>query len=223
MTQFNIEIVSDTVCPWCYIGKKKLETAIAQYKERHPGSNDTFSTTWKPYYLNPDSPKTGMDKAILYKAKFGEERAAQIFNRVTQAGAEVGIKFKFGGRTGNTRNSHRLVQLGKSKSPEVQMRVVEELFEAYFEKEQDITSLEVLKTAGVSAGLDEEEVEEWLKTDKGGKQVDEEVMEARMERITGVPNYTINGRYEVGGAQDPQVFLSLFEKIKAQEGRGSEM
>ncbi len=59
MTQFNIEIVSDTVCPWCYIGKKKLETAISQYKEKNPNSNDTFSTTWKPYYLNPDSPKTG--------------------------------------------------------------------------------------------------------------------------------------------------------------------
>jgi predicted DsbA family dithiol-disulfide isomerase len=165
----------------------------------------------------------GMDKATLYKTKFGEERAAQIFNRVAQAGTEVGVNFKFGGRTGNTRNSHRLVQLGKSKSPEVQKRVVEELYEAYFEKEQDITSLEVLKTAGVNAGLDEKEVEEWLKTDKGGKQVDEEVMEARMERITGVPNFTVNGRYEVGGAQDPQVFLSLFEKIKGLEGRGSEM
>lgn len=165
----------------------------------------------------------GMDKATLYKAKFGEERAAMIFNRVAQAGAEVGIKFKFGGRTGNTRNSHRLVQLGKSKSPEVQTRVVEELFEAYFEREQDITSLEVLKDAGVKAGLDENEVMEWLESDRGGKQVDEEVMEARMERITGVPNYTVNGRYEVGGAQDPQVFLGLFEKIKALEGRQSEM
>jgi predicted DsbA family dithiol-disulfide isomerase len=60
MTQFNIEIVSDTVCPWCYIGKKKLEMAISQYRERNPGSNDTFSTTWKPYYLNPDAPKIGM-------------------------------------------------------------------------------------------------------------------------------------------------------------------
>jgi predicted DsbA family dithiol-disulfide isomerase len=59
MTQFNIEIVSDTVCPWCYIGEKKLNSAIAQFKKNHPDSNDTFSTTWKPYYLNPDAPKTG--------------------------------------------------------------------------------------------------------------------------------------------------------------------
>ncbi len=168
-------------------------------------------------------PLIGTDKATLYRAKFGEDRAAMIFDRVTQAGAEVGIKFSFGGKTGNTRNSHRLVQLGKAKSPEVQTRVIEELFQAYFEKEQDITSLEVLKTAGVNAGLDENEVIEWLKSDNGGKQVDEEVMEARMERITGVPNYTVNGRYEVGGAQDPQVFLTLFEKIKTLEGRQSEI
>lgn len=162
---------------------------------------------------------TGIDKVTLYKSRFGEDRAAQIFNRVAQAGAEVGIKFKFGGRTGNTRNSHRLVQLGRTKSPEVQNLVVDELFEAYFEKEQDITSLEVLTKAGVNAGLDEKEVMEWLNSNKGGEQVDEEVMGARMERITGVPNYTVNGRYEIGGAQDPQVFLSLFEKIKALEER----
>ena len=159
-----------------------------------------------------------MDKQTLYKAKFGEERTTQIFSRVAQAGAEVGIHFKFGGRTGNTRNSHRLIQLGRFKSPEIQTRVVEELFVDYFEKERDITSLDVLKEAGVRAGLDEKEVEDWLKSDEGGKLVDEEVMEARMARITGVPNFTINDRYEVGGAQDPQVFLSLFEKIKSREG-----
>ncbi len=164
-----------------------------------------------------------MDKQTLYKAKFGEDRAAMIINRLKETGAAVGIKFSFRGKTGNTRNSHRLIQLGKSKSPEVQTRIVEELFEAYFEKEQDITSLEVLKSAGVNAGINETEVMDWLNSDKGGKQVDEEVMEARMERISGVPNYTVNGRYEVGGAQDPEVFLSLFEKIKTLEGRQSEM
>jgi predicted DsbA family dithiol-disulfide isomerase len=159
-----------------------------------------------------------MEKQALYKAKFGPERAEQIFARVVQAGADVGISFKFGGKTGNTQNSHRLVQLGKSKSPALQTRVIEELFEDYFEKEQDITSLKVLEAAGVRAGLDEKEVKDWLESDKGGKQVDEEVMEARMQRITGVPNFTVNYRYEVGGAQDPQVFLSLFEKIKAMDG-----
>jgi len=221
MTQFNIEIVSDTVCPWCYVGKVKLEKAIEQYKQRHPNDNDTFTETWMPFYLNPGAPKKGIDKAEMYAAKFGPDRAAMIFDRLSQVGKDTGIDFKFGGKTGNTRTSHRLMQLGKTKSPAVQTRVVEELFKAYFENEQDITSPDVLKAAGVRAGLDAKEVDEWLSSDKGGKQVDDEVMSAKMSRITGVPNFTVNGQYEVGGAQDPEVFLGLFEKIKAGEAAKS--
>jgi len=100
----------------------------------------------------------------------------------------------------------------------VQTRVVEELFAAYFENEGDITSHEVLKNAGVKAGLSEEEVKEWLESDKGGKAVDEEVEQAQLNQISGVPNFTVQGKYEIGGAQDPGVFLRLFEKIKAAEG-----
>lgn len=140
-----------------------------------------------------------------------------MFERLSGIGKDVGIAFKFGGKTGNTRNAHRLVQLGKSKSPAVQTRVVEELFEAYFEKEQDITSLEVLKAAGVRAGIEQKEVEEWMDSDAGGKAVDAEVYDAKMQQITGVPNFTVNDRYEIGGAQDSAVFLNLFEKIKAGE------
>jgi len=217
MTKFDIEVVSDTVCPWCYVGKQKLQQAIAAYKELHPDSNDTFSTTWMPFYLNPGAPKKGIDKAAYYKSKFGEDRTAIIFDRLTQVGKDTGINFKFGGKTGNTRDSHRLIQLGKSKSPAVQTRVVEELFSAFFENEGDITSHEVLTKAGVKAGLEEKEVKEWLASDKGGKAVDEEVEQAQLNQISGVPNFTIQGKYEVGGAQDPGVFLRLFEKIKATE------
>ena len=130
---------------------------------------------------------------------------------------DVGINFKFGGKTGNTRDSHRLIQLGKSKSPAIQTRVVEELFAAYFENEGDITSHAVLTSAGVKAGLDEKEVKEWLASDKGGKEVDLEVEQAQQNQISGVPNFTIQGKYEVGGAQDPGVFLRLFEKIRAEQ------
>lgn len=137
-----------------------------------------------------------------------------IFERLSQVGREVGINFKYGGKTGNTRDSHRLVQLGKTKSPALQTRVVEELFAAYFENEQDITSHAVLKEAAIKAGLPKDEVEDWLDSDKGGKEVDAEVYDAKNNHITGVPNFTINGKYEVGGAQDPAVFLRLFEKIK---------
>ncbi len=160
---------------------------------------------------------TGVDKTAYYKAKFGEERTDMIFQRLAQVGQEAGINFKFGGKTGNTRDSHRLIQLGKSKSPAVQTRVVEELFSAYFENEGDITSHEVLQKAGEKAGLDAKEVKEWLASDKGGKEVDVEVEDAQNNQISGVPNFTIQGKYEVGGAQDPGVFLRLFEKIKATE------
>lgn len=219
------------------MGKQKLDKAIQAYKELHPESDDTFTTTWLPFYLNPGAPKIGMsytslsglidqvmlisslgiDKAQAYKAKFGEERVNMIFERLTQVGKESGINFKFSGKTGNTRDSHRLIQLGKKKSPALQTRVVEELFSAYFEQEGDITSHEVLTAAAVRAGLEEKEVVEWLKGENGGKEVDQEVDEAKRNQISGVPNFTLQGKYEVGGAQDPAVFLRLFEKIKAGE------
>ena len=129
----------------------------------------------------------------------------------------MGIAFKFGGKTGNTRDSHRVIQLAKSKSAALETRVVEELFVAYFEKEEDISSHAVLKAAAVRAGLAEPEVDDWLASDKGGKAVDEEVAEAQRNKISGVPNFTLQGKYEVGGAQDPEVFVRLFEKIKAAE------
>ncbi|KAI9049079.1 hypothetical protein LZ554_006927 [Drepanopeziza brunnea f. sp. 'monogermtubi'] len=217
MTKFDIEIVTDSVCPWCYVGKKKLDKAIEAYKEVHPNSEDTFSMTWMSFYLDPGAPKIGVDKIGYYRAKFGRETTDMMFERLSQIGREVGINFKHGGKTGNTRDSHRLIQLGKSKSPAVQTRVVEELFAAYFENEGDITSHDVLLGAAVKAGLDESEAEDWLRSDRGGPEVDREVEQARLKQISGVPNFTVQGKYEIGGVQDPAVFLTLFEKIKAQE------
>lgn len=215
MTHFQIEIVSDTVCPWCYVGKQRLEKGIAKYKAAHPDTKDTFSTTWLPFYLNPDSPKTGVDKRKYYFSKFGEQRSRMMFDRLTSLGKEDGISFKFGGKTGNTRDSHRLIQLGKTKSSEMQTKVVEALFISYFEKEEDITSQAVLLSAGLQAGLPEAEVKEWLSSDRGGPQVDREVLDAQSRAISGVPHFTIQGRYELGGAQEPEAFLEIFERIRS--------
>lgn len=218
MTAFDISIVSDTVCPWCYVGKKKLERGISLYKAAHPNSDDTFSTTWHPFYLDPQAPKKGIDKHASYKAKFGDGKADMIFKRMASVGEDVGIDFKFGGKTGNTGDSHRLIQLGKTKSPEVQTRVVEELFTSYFEKERDITSHDVLREAGVKAGLTKEEVTDWLQSDKGGSEVDKEVAEAQMRAVSGVPNFMLQGKYEIGGAQDAEAFVKVFERVKEIEG-----
>lgn len=138
--------------------------------------------------------------------------------RLAQLGAQEGIHFAFGGMTGNTRDSHRLIQLGKTKSPAMQTRVVEELFTAYFEQERDITSRTVLQDCGEKAGLEAAEVEAWLQSDQGGPEVDREVAEAQRDFVTGVPNFTIDGKFEIQGAEDPSAFVEVFEQIEGTGG-----
>lgn len=135
--------------------------------------------------------------------------------RLAQLGKQVGIDFAYGGKTGNTRDSHRVIQLAKTKGEDMQTRVVEQLFKAYFESEKDITLHEVLLKAAVDGGLDEAETKEWLESDKGGPEVDKEVSAAQRNFISGVPNFTINGKYEVQGAEEPPAFLDIFQRIKA--------
>ena len=109
---------------------------------------------------------------------------------LARLGKQVGIDFAFGGKTGNTRDSHRLIQLGKTKGEDMQTKVVEQLFNAYFEKNEDITDREVLVARGVKAGLDGAEVREWMENGKGGEEVDREVIQANEKFIGGVPNFT---------------------------------
>lgn len=172
MTHFNIDIISDTVCPWCYVGHKRLTRAIAQHTQRHPA--DTFTTAWHAFYLDPTAPTPGEDKQARYERRFGATRTRMMQERLAQIGAQEGIAFKFGGRTGNTRDSHRLVALGRAKGGEAQTRVVEALFNAYFE-------------------------------------------EAKRRFVSGVPHFTVNGRWEVGGAEEPESFLEVFEEVKRAE------
>ena len=203
----------------CYVGQRKLNAGIAAYRAAHPATDDSFAVTWHPYYLNPDAPRAGHDKAEYYRAKFGAERIQQMQTRLAGIGKAVGIDFRFGGRTGNTRDSHRLIQMAKMKGgPETEIKVVEALFRGYFEKEHDITSHEFLAEAAVEAGLDAAEVKTWLEGDAGGAEVDREVAEARSQLISGVPNFTIQGKFEVRGAQEPEGFKTVFEKIKAMDG-----
>ena len=143
-----------------------------------------------------------------------------MFERVASIGKEVGIDFSFGGKTGGTRDSHRLIQMAGTRGDngKTQTRMVEGLFKKYFEEERDITSHEVLREAAVEAGIDEKEARKWLESDEGGVVVDKEVMEAQMKGISGVPNFTLQGQLEIGGAQDPEAFLRAFQEVKAVEG-----
>ncbi|EME42082.1 hypothetical protein DOTSEDRAFT_72998 [Dothistroma septosporum NZE10] len=218
MTNFQIDIVSDTVCPWCYVGKNRLDLAIKQHKETNP--SDTFTTSWHPFYLNPDAPKD-VDKQAYYEKKFGAQRTKVMQGHLARLGKQVGIDFAFGGKTGNTRDSHRLIQLGKTKGEQVETKVVESLFNAYFESEENITDREVLIARGVKAGLPEEEVRDWIEKEKGGDEVDKEVASAQRNFISGVPNFTINGKYEVQGAEEPSAFLQVFSEIKDTFGEST--
>lgn len=219
MTNYTIDIVSDTVCPWCYVGKNRLDLAIKQHQSSHP--SDTFTTIWHPFYLNPQAPRS-VNKQAYYEHKFGAQRTKVMQGHLAKLGKQVGIDFAFGGNTGNTRDSHRLIQLGRTKGEATQTKVVEQLFKAYFEEEQDITTPEVLIRSGVAAGLEEAEVKNWMDSGKGGDEVDKEWEVAQTKAITGVPSFTINGRFQVHGADEPAAFLQVFEEIKdTMEDAGS--
>ncbi len=152
---------------------------------------------------------------VVVNKRFGAQMYQTIKERLALVGREEGIAFGFESRTGDTRDSHRLIQLGKAKGGDAQDRVVARLFRLYFEEDGDITSRDALAAAAADAGLDRAEAADWLDAGRGGAEVDAEVEEAYARGIHGVPHFTINGRYEVEGAQDPQVFLEHFAKIKA--------
>lgn len=164
-----------------------------------------------------------------------------LFGRLAEAGKEDGIGFRFGGRTGRTRDSHRVVWYAGRKDKEagehgngnegrggggLQTKVVEGLFQAYFEEERNITDRGVLVDAavqgagtGTGTGLDGEEIERFLESDEGGAEVDEEAERARRRMVTGVPYFTIQGHYSIGGAEEPDVFSEVFNQIKEDEGQ----
>jgi len=146
--------------------------------------------------------------------KFGAERAAMATAHLKAIGETEGIKFSLQGKIGNTRDAHRLVQLAKTKSSEAENSVISTLFKSHFEEDADITSHDVLATIGEEAGLDKAEVTEWLSQGRGGQEVDREVEEAYSMGISGVPNFTINDRYQIGGAQDVPAFLEVFARAK---------
>lgn len=138
--------------------------------------------------------------------------------RLSAVGDQLNINFKFGGKTGNTRDSHRLVHLAKKHGNEVELKTVDGLFAAYFENEQDITDYETLRNVAKNAGIPDEEFEKAIvEGDEGGKEVDLAVRRAGFDGITGVPDYVIQDKYRINGGQDASVFVQAFEKIKELE------
>lgn len=229
MTQFNITITSDIVCPWCYIGHTRLSRAIAAHQKLHP--EDTFALSYKAFYLNPAAqtgtsdgpfPIQSFNRRDYYASKFGPDRGKQIEAMMIQTAASEGLNFSFDGNTGPSRNGHRLVRHAQSAGGETsQNDVMLGLWRRYFEQAVDITTLDTLTEIGVEAKLGSEaDVKAYLESGKDAREVDEEAEEARSKGISGVPHYEIQGVWEVSGAQEPRAFESLFKRWKEMEKRG---
>src|SRR5574338_791589 len=164
----HIDIVSDTVCPWCFIGKRRLEAALRQ----RAAADTPVTIAWRPYQLNPDMPQDGLDRRDYLEAKFGgPERAKAVYDRVSRVGAAVGIDFRFDRipRTPNTVASHRLVHRAAHYGR--QEEVVEALFRAYFLEGRDVGSLDVLVEVAAAAGLPAAEIRAYLESDEDAELV----------------------------------------------------
>lgn len=209
----SITIISDNICPFCYLGKKKLESALSRL-----GSDVAVAVEWRPYELDPTLPVQGMDKQERYAKKFPPERLPQILSQLKTNGQHWGIKFSFNGKVGNTVNSHRLIELSKSNeggNSKHTDKLINLMFTSYFEHEGDLTSLDHLSQLGVDAGLPvtKQRLLEFLRGDELRKEVVEAVRDARNAEITGVPHFIIDNKYSISGAQEPDVFMHVFNKV----------
>jgi len=198
------------------MGKHRLESGIALYKEKYPDNQDTFDIEWFPWYLDPDAPRgVSVDRAAKSIAKNGEERQKEIWERLSKAGRENGVNFKFSGPTGNTLDSHRVIALAKSKGRATQDAVVEEIFKSYFEEEGDITCHDMLRAAGERGGLDGDEVARMLASDEYIDEIEGEVARFRRRRPgLKVPSVSINELFDIAGTPDPPEVMLMFELLK---------
>jgi predicted DsbA family dithiol-disulfide isomerase len=204
----TIEVYSDVVCPWCYIGKRRLEQALEALKQRQ-----VAHVVWRPFQLNPTMPKAGMDRRVYLEAKFGgpgEMKAIQ--DRVAAVGTSAGIDFAFDRieRTTNTFDAHRLIWFAQQHDR--QDDVVEELFHGYFTEGLDIGEAEILVSLAVRAGLDGNQVRRLLRSEEGAGAVREEEAQGHQLGIRGVPYFVLNGANTLSGAQPVETFVSEIEQ-----------
>jgi predicted DsbA family dithiol-disulfide isomerase len=202
----DIDVVSDVICPWCWVGKRRLEKAVALLG---PGAGVTV--TWRPFQLNPAMPKAGVDRNEYRLAKFGSlDRSRALDARLTAEGASEGIKFRLDRirRTPNTLDAHRLIWLAQRHGR--QDAVVEALFRAYFTDGVDIGDPRNLTTIAASAGIEQASAGKLLATDEGLSEIVAEEERFKAMGIDGVPGFVVNGRFLFSGAADPQVMADAF-------------
>jgi predicted DsbA family dithiol-disulfide isomerase len=202
--KFQIDIISDVVCPWCYIGQRRLAQARLQLAPDDPARD--APVRWHPFQLNPDLPRAGVARRAYLEDKFGgPERAAQIYARVSAAGATVGIPFAFERieRQPNTLDAHRLIAWAQTRGDASDL--VERLFRAYFIEGRAIGDCEVLAQIAGEAGLDGAAARAWLASDEGVEDIVRMDQRARDLGVSGVPFFIFNEKVGVSGAQEPDV------------------
>lgn len=206
-----IAIVSDVVCPWCFIGKARLETALANH-----GLTDRVAITWLPYELNPDMPAEGADRASYLDAKFGPGKRKEIEIRLSEAALESGVTFNWSKvtRTPNTRMAHMLIAAASTVQRGSEMKAA--LFKAYFQDGRDIGDLETLVAIATELGFEENAARDELTNDELRETIIGLEAHAQKVGVTGVPFFIIDGKLAVSGAQTPDVWTKVFAQL-AQE------
>lgn len=208
----KIDVVSDVVCPWCYIGKRRLEKAVAELSDKY-----TVDITYHPFELNPAMPEKGVDQKDYLTKKFGgSERYTQITKQVTDVAATEGLEFNFDKQkvSPNTRNAHRVIELAHREGKQLAMK--EALLKAYFTDGVDLSLNDNITAIAVRVGLAEEKVKALLDSEEGLAEI--ELAEAEMQKlgVSGVPFYIINNKYGISGAQPSATFKQAIEEIGAK-------
>lgn len=207
----KLDIISDPICPWCYIGKTYLDRALAQTR-KHP-----FTIEWHPFQLNPDMPEGGMDRQEYLQTKFGgPENAAEVYGRIAQAAQAAGLTIDFDAipRTPNTLDAHRVIHWAGLEHK--QQETVDALFAAYFEEGRDIGDRDTLADIADGAGLDAAAIRRLLATDNDLADIRRRDEHARERGVTGVPTFIIADQHVVPGAQQPELWLKLIAEINEQ-------
>lgn len=207
----SVDVISDVICPWCFIGKRRLEKAVAALDGPH-----RVRVRWLPFQLNPTMPKEGISRKEYRTAKFGSwERSQELDAKVVAVGEMEGIHFAFDRieRTPNTLDAHRLIWLADKER--VQDAVVEGLFRAYFTDGHDISNRQTLIDVAAQAGLDRHQAEAVLDGDDGLEAIKEAGELAWRFRVEGVPFFIIDSNLMLSGAQQPDAFLEAFTQALA--------
>ncbi len=205
---FNVDVVSDFICPWCFVGKRRIEQAMQAMGDRYE-----FRVAWHPFQLNPSMAPHGIERRIYRTAKFGSWDHSQALDaRLSEVGKTVGVEFAFERMqwTPNTFDAHRLVWLAQQHG--VQEPVVESLFQSYFVKGENIGDRQFLAEMAIASGISSERVNQFFNCDEGAAAIQEEETAARRLGINGVPYIIINGKYSLSGAQDFRTMIAAFQQ-----------